>query len=95
VQVTHRFDHRQQTAGEHPLGCAHRAVLHQQLDAAEAVGATVAARGRDGVGDERDTSGGCAPDERCRRGREMDPVEDDLDEDVVPYERGADDPGSR
>ena len=55
-----------------------------------AVGETGA---RHRVGDERDAPGGGAPDDARGLGREVDPVEDDLDDDVIPGEGGAGDPG--
>ena len=63
VQVPHRVDHRQHAAGEHAVRAADGAVADDDLEAAEAVGAVGHARAGDRVGDERDPSGGGAPDE--------------------------------
>ncbi len=94
VQVAHRLDHRQQAAGEHAVVAAHRHRRGRRRRARRGVNSpSPSARSRDRVGDERDATRSRLPDEAHRVGGEVDAVDDDLDDDVGPGERRADEAG--
>src|SRR5919197_5198004 len=89
VQVAHRADHRQHAAGEHAVLAAYDTVANLDGHVAQAVRAVAEPGPGHRVGHERDPPGSRLPDESGGVIREVDTVEDDLDDDVGPGEGSA------
>src|SRR5919106_2303245 len=92
VEVMDRLDHRERASGELAARAAGHTVDDLDLEPAQPVRAVREAGARHRVGDERDAAGGRPPDNGGSLLREVDAVEDHLDDDVVSRERGAGDP---
>ena len=91
MQVAHGLDHRERAAGERAGLAAGDPVVDLHVEITQAVRAVVEPGARDGVGHERDPALRCLPHHRRSDGRDVHPVEDQLDDDVGPRKRGADD----
>src|SRR5918996_2458903 len=89
VQVPNGVDHRERAPRKCSARPARDPVADVDLEAGEAVDAVRETRARDRVGDERDASLGCPPDDARGLRSEVYAVEDHLDDDVVAGERGS------
>src|SRR5262245_211491 len=87
LEVADRLDHRERAPGGRPGRPAGDAVADLDVEGADAVWAVVDTSPRDGVRDQREPSLRSLPDHRGGNGSDVDPVEDQLNDDVGSSER--------